>query len=1452
MPSSVKRRYKLDYCKFKRGEGAAETTTTAGWTELTEANAYFVENLRNKHLHPEVTAFSIGTDFQEKVSAKHVKISVSETGPAVAEDNENRMQIMELELLDGEVNVASNVIPTVSDNTLSGIDQWKAANLTDGDYGVSEDRGYSTDIFGKGEQFCKLEQPVTIQFDFENEIQLSGLKFYPRSSKDSVSYGVCANYPKVYTVQASADGVNWNTILENFDQGIVRNDTLYQNMEMSETTFPGTIRAQNAIPGKFSEDFDQYPVSAYTYSGVKGASEYPGGEIEIDQSFDAGSGQNIFGEGLELKKGQTLVVNMGQNLSAVPRIEFSGTEGAKATLHFAEMLNDGSSVGNGATQADGPKGSIYQKSLRGARSTATYVFAGNGKELYQPSMSYFGYQYVQVTASDDITIYSLCSKALSSVTKQTGNIQTNNENVNKLFSNVLFGQMSNYYTTPSDCNQRDERLSWTGDTQAFAQTAVYNFDSTAFLKEMQDIYNENTLIKGYVPGVADNLDGFFQGWAAGWSDVLIIVPWVLYQQTGDSSFLTENWDALVHYMDYMRGKERGENQAPAEGSMNYGDWLSFQGTSVEVMNDYYYGYMHQLMAKIATTIGQTEKAEEYSQKFEAIKEKFLQTHVVFEDGNLTIKSKEGNTGLQFQYGSGKEGVWENNSQTSLIWMLKLGFYDSEEMKKEAEKLLVDNIKNENPSADSVRAKYGKNTLAVGFLGSNVIAPVLSEVGYADVSYDLLLQEQQPSWLFEVLAGATTVWERWNSYTPGTGFGHSEMNSFNHYAYGSILEWMYRYMAGISADERHPGFQNIILQPVPDMGEKYNNQERIHSMDSSYESYYGTIKSSWKCSDKVFTSYHAQIPANTTADLYLPVGEDVAADTNLPEGAVYDGMELHNGLNCAKFKLLSGGYDFKLEGGKVQVSLGEGYQGENAGGGDDNKPVAVTGVQISPTEKELSIGDTLQLKVTILPSNAKNKEVSYHSNDESVAEVSGTGLVTAKKEGEATITVTSKENGKVTAECKITVSKSGGNTDDDNPPIAVRKLKIRPKKKELSVGKTVKLKVNVLPANAKNREVSYHSEDEEIAQVDEAGLVTAKKEGTTFIIVTSKDNSKIKIKCRITVHNEGGNSSIGVKSLEVNPTRKELSVGENLQLKVSILPENAANQEVSYLSSNEGIAKVDANGLVTAKKAGSTTITMTSKENGKVTAECKITVKKPSIKISGASKVASEKSIKLKAITTNIKGTVTWSVSASKYATISKSGTTATLKAKKKVGTVKVTAKIGTIKATKTVKIIIPVKSVQLKKKTKSLAVGETYPLNPTIVPSNATEKEVQFQSSNSKVAMVDAKGKVTAKKQGTTYVTITSKSNKKAKVKCKITVKKPSIKISGASKVEKGKSIRLKVQLKNIKGSVKWSVNNAKLATIKGKGSTATLKAKNKAGTVKVTVKAAGIQKTKNIRITSK
>ncbi len=695
-------------------------------------------------------------------------------------------------------------------------------------------------------------------------------------------------------------------------------DSAWQEKLTNTKTFPGKIRSALGTVGKMLEKYSKVPVSVTVYSGEKTSNDCVGGEIDISELITAENGNyDIFENGISFKKGSTVIVDMGQNMSAVPKISFSAEKGTVLTMRFAEMLNDGSKVGKGATDADGPRGSIYQKSIRGARSRVEYTFAGDGIEHYTTSTSFFGYRYIELTATDDVTVYSLRSCALSSVSEQTGHITTSNENINKLFSNVIYGQLSNYFTTSTDCNQRDERLFWSGDTQAFVKTGLYNFNSFAFFRDLQAVMDENAMIKGYAPSVADDLHGFFSNWAAGWSDALVIVPWNTYLQTGDRSVLKKSYVAMTKYMDWLKENERGKDQSPIS-HMNFGDWLSFQGTCVEVISDYYYGYVTDIMSKTAEILGDEAEAAEYREKFNVIKEKFIKTHVTFDNGKLLIKSGTGDTSKQFHYGFGKGGLWEDNSQTSLLWMLKLGFYKNEAMRDAAIALLTENIKNESPEKDSIRSKYGKNTLAVGFLGSNVILPVLSGIGCHSRAYDLLLQDENPSWLFEVKAGATTVWERWNSFTPCKGFGDAEMNSFNHYAYGSVLEWMYRYMLGIDSSEKDPGFKKVILQPTFDSGEKYNDESRIKSVNGSYDSLYGKISVAWESDGDSLKRYSAVLPANTSGELYLPLEEATAKSISEINGVKYEGMCVHNGQRCAEFTLLSGGYEFTSNDGTLTV------------------------------------------------------------------------------------------------------------------------------------------------------------------------------------------------------------------------------------------------------------------------------------------------------------------------------------------------------------------------------------------------------------------------------------------------------------------------------------------------------------------------------------------------------
>lgn len=1039
------------------------------------------------------TPYILKTAIASPRAAKYMRLSVSEIGPATGNDGETRLQIMELEVLDSnEINQARNATVTALNSFEYGI-QWRTNNINDGDYGLVTDSGYTSDILSKtGAASFTPSSPLTVDFAFSEPVAVASVNIVCRTGIASVSGELCPNYPKTYEIQISDDGQLWETVASCY-AGEVWNNVLFPH-GLVTVTYAGEIRPSKEMSGQIVDDFEQRPVSAVVYAGNKAQSSYPGGEIDVLAEY---SEENMFEKGITLKDGQTMVVNMGQNLTAIPEIKFSATKGVGLNMKFAEMLNDGSSVGNGATQASGPKGSIYTKSLRAARSEAHYTFAGVGEEIYQPTVSFFGYQYVELKAvGGDVTVTSLRSRALSSVSRQTGFITTNNGDVNRLFQNALYGQLSNFFTIPTDCPQRDERLAWTGDAQAFARTAMYNFDSAAFLNGYQELLNDNTLNDGF-PSAVLALSGYFRHWATGWSDAEVINAWSYFVQTGDVEFLRVNWDALNRYMEYLENHERSADQAPNVDRHGYGDWLAFQGSGYSIMADYYYGYVTSLMAKIAAILGDSTKEACYSDKFEREKQAYLRTYVTFSDlGDITVlpvptfenhvlsaefepteaqylrltatetgpgtsddnehrlqimelevygegeatnyasgkpvesnntfnaygwdirnltdgkydgfngyssntntgsdigsspiyvtvdlgevrtisradifcrydeehtmtpgvcvnhprhftieistdsrswkkvgeysatagekhrlaihSSMGGDAGL-FMANAGKAGVIEDNSQTALLWMLKLSWCSSDEMRDEAIAMLVENIKNEAPDPSSVRAQYGENTLAVGFMGSNIITPVLSDVGRSDVSYDLLLSTEMPSWLFEVKAGATTIWERWNSYDPYKGFGDAEMNSFNHFAYGSVAEWMYRYMAGIDSAN---GFKNIILQPTIDRGEQYNDEERIHSVNGRYDSYYGVVESSWEADKNAnLTEYHAVIPANTSAVLYLPVSdENVKGFINIP-GVTYAGMDRQNGVLKAKFILESGGYDFTVSDGKLSAALADGY------------------------------------------------------------------------------------------------------------------------------------------------------------------------------------------------------------------------------------------------------------------------------------------------------------------------------------------------------------------------------------------------------------------------------------------------------------------------------------------------------------------------------------------------
>ncbi len=564
-----------------------------------------------------------------------------------------------------------------------------------------------------------------------------------------------------------------------------------------------------------------YPVSATVYNGtLDNGSDF--GKINV---MDVRIGRGC--EATLLRAGECMILDFGQNHVSRPEIVVKAEEGTRVMGHFAELLNDSGRLDRGN---DGPEGSLYVANYRSARAKLNYIANGSGEEVYKPLHTFYGYKYFMIYADKDIELLSVCACVFGSEIEEIGEITTSNADVNKLISNVLWGQRSNYISIPTDCPQRDERLGWTGDTQIFATAGAYNGNTLEFMRKwMGDMRASQKMCKGFCDVIPKTLDSGNTGAGSAWGDAAIIVPYKMWLMFKDKSILRENYDALEEYMTYLEGF--GLN-GPIP---RYGDWLNYDVTPKEYISMAYYFYDASLMKKISELIGKKNRKNYYAVLADQIKDAFLDKYV--SGGEFSVKT-----------------------QTGYLLPLAFGIVDGELRKKAIKEL---------------RAKITDNdyTLSTGFVGTGVLCQTLSECGMDDLAYSLLLQTNDPSWLYSVHQGATTVWERWNSYTFDKGFGDVGMNSFNHYAYGAVLEWMYSYMAGIAPNEKKGGFDKFVLRPTPDTRRKLpKGQTRITSCRASYRTAYGVISSDWVTDGKA-TTYTFVIPDGCEAEVRLPVSGD---------------------------------------------------------------------------------------------------------------------------------------------------------------------------------------------------------------------------------------------------------------------------------------------------------------------------------------------------------------------------------------------------------------------------------------------------------------------------------------------------------------------------------------------------------------------------------------------------
>jgi alpha-L-rhamnosidase len=598
----------------------------------------------------------------------------------------------------------------------------------------------------------------------------------------------------------------------------------------------------------------------------------------------------------------TYVYDLGQNIVGVPRIEnMKGKAGQCVNLRYGEMIYPDIIP----TKPVPPytietyqklKGQVYVENYRGAISVDNYIMRGKTSgETYQPLFTCHGFRYISITGLDaPLPIEQVKGVVLESIGNTTSSYVSSNENINRLFLNIQWGQRGNFLAVPTDCPQRDERVGWTGDAQVFARAATYFSPYVGqfyerWLYSMRDNQHVDGSYFNYHPAVGNPPYGYSNesnaGWM-GWMEAGIIVPWQVYQQFGDEGILRRHYNSMIRYMNYLEQRANSDFTQPESG---IGDHLAIERTNIGLTNTAYYAYDAWIMERIAKRLGYKEDGERFAQLYRNIKKSFNEKFVNSDGVTQALFTPMFRRGAATpDQDTPREGeIRPVDTQTSYIVPLQVDLFN-EKNKPLAIDFLVENIKRH------------KNTLTTGFIGTPYLNLVLSENGHDDMAYTLFEQTEYPSWLYPVLQGATTMWERWNSYTIENGFGPVDMNSFNHYAYGAIGEWMFSHSLGIQRDEDNPGYKHIILQPKVGGEMKFAN--------GYFESPYGKITSGWEKTANGYI-YRVAIPANTTATLYL-AAPGVKNVTALKGKEGVGTLSFVSGKVTANLK--SGAYEFEVK------------------------------------------------------------------------------------------------------------------------------------------------------------------------------------------------------------------------------------------------------------------------------------------------------------------------------------------------------------------------------------------------------------------------------------------------------------------------------------------------------------------------------------------------------------
>ena len=545
------------------------------------------------------------------------------------------------------------------------------------------------------------------------------------------------------------------------------------------------------------------------------------------------------------------VFDLGQNFAGVVRLQVKGKPGQKITLRYAERLS--------------PDGNIYTANLRGARTIDTYVCRGEGVETWVPRFTFHGYQYVEVTGlTEEPDTETVTGIPLSSNTPRAGWFECSDPQLNQLHNNILWTQYANFIDVPTDCPQRDERLGWTGDAQVYVATACLNTDGHAFFKKWLVDLADGQREDGQFPMVAPLKVAGDDGGPA-WADAGVICPWAIYQAYDDERLLAEHYESMKRFVEFNRNRSK-ENLLPPDEFHCFGDWLSINAdTPKEVIYTAYFAHCARLLSQAAEVLGKQDDAKEYAELHAKIKAAFNEAYVK-DDGTVL-----------------------GDTQCCYVLAIANNLLDEEKRQLAAEHLV----------ADIAERDYH---LSTGFVGTKDLMLALAAIGRNDIAYRLIHNDTFPSWGFSIKHGATSIWERWDGWTPERGFHDPGMNSFAHYSFGAVYQWIVENIGGIRSLQ--PGYKKLLI--APQIGGE------LTWANTDYDSIRGRISSHWKVADGEL-QLDVSIPANTMAEVRLPVSSQQSVRESGTEVARAQGVVgVKSNQGETVLQVGSGDYSFTME------------------------------------------------------------------------------------------------------------------------------------------------------------------------------------------------------------------------------------------------------------------------------------------------------------------------------------------------------------------------------------------------------------------------------------------------------------------------------------------------------------------------------------------------------------